>query len=125
MWRMTWCSKWNQPLAGNFSARRAYPYPDSLPRAQRGLDIDGYCRHDDVDLDADTNQHLIECNQCGRWWRCYGEVQGVWSDFIKYNRMDGSEPPTVNIVCSPKGWPTTGEKVEYEYGRSVLHESKA
>jgi len=62
------------------------------------------CPHDDVDLDADTNRHRIECNHCGRWWQCYGDVQDVWTNFIKWERLDGSKPPTVNIVCSPKAW---------------------
>jgi hypothetical protein len=97
---------------GNFPASRTYPYPDCLPRAQEGLAIDDYCRHDNVNLDADTNQHLIECNQCGRWWRCYGDVQDVWRDFLKYGRMDDSDPPTVNVKCSPHTWPTTDDKVE-------------
>jgi hypothetical protein len=104
---MTWCSRWSQPLDGNLPASRTYPYPDALLHAHRGLVIDDYCRHDDVNLDADTNQHLIECNQCGRWWRCYGDVQDVWRDFLKYGRMDDSDPPTVNIVCSSKAWPTS------------------
>ena len=104
--------RWSQPLDGNFSASCAYPKSDYLPRTQRGLAIEGYCRHDDVCLDADTNQHLIECNQCGRWWRCYGDVQGVWRDFLKYGRMDDSDPPTVNVKCSPQVWPTTDDKVD-------------
>lgn len=62
------------------------------------------CTHDDVSLDADTSEHLIECNHCGRWWQCYGDAQDVWRDFVRFNRSDGSEPPTVNIVCSPKAW---------------------
>ena len=52
----------------------------------------------------------------------------IWADFIRYHRMDGSEPTMVNIVCATKAWPTTGNKVEdagFEYsgryGRSVLH----
>ena len=66
-----------------------------------------YCRHDDVDLDTNEDHYAISCNQCGRWWRCYGQVAEVWSDFIRYGRMDASDPSTVHIVCSPKAWPTT------------------
>jgi len=59
------------------------------------------CTHDEGYLDADTNQHLIECIQCSRWWRCYGDVQDVWMDFIRYWMMDGHHPATVQIRCSP------------------------
>jgi hypothetical protein len=77
-----------------------------------------YCRHDDVDLDANENFHAISCNQCRRWWDCYGQFADVWANFIKFNRMDGSEPPTVNIVGSPKEWPTSDKKtVEAVYIR--------
>ena len=62
------------------------------------------CTHDEVYLDADTNQHLIECNQCGRWWRCYGDVQDVWRDFLRYWMPDGHPPATVKVKCSPTPW---------------------
>jgi hypothetical protein len=39
-------------------------------------------------------------------------VQGVWRDFLKYGRMDDSDPPTVNVKCSPQVWPTTDDKVD-------------
>jgi hypothetical protein len=81
-------------------------------RPQKGSAIDGYCRHDDVYLDADTNQHLIECNQCGRWWRCYGDVQDAWSNFLKYGRMDDSNPSTVHISCSREVWPAVNDEVK-------------
>ena len=70
-----------------------------------------YCRHDDVDIGTNENFHAISCNQCGRWWDCYGQFAAVWAYFIKYNRMDGSEPPTVSIVGSPKAWPTSDKKM--------------
>ena len=79
---------------------------------KRGAAIDDYCSHDDVDLDTNESYHVISCNQCGRWWQCYGDAQGMWSNFLKYGRMDDSSPSTVNIVCSPKAWPTTDNKVE-------------
>jgi hypothetical protein len=41
----------------------------------------------------------------------YGDVQVVWSDFLKYNRFDGSDPSTVNFKCSPNEWPTSDKKV--------------
>ena len=91
-------------------ASRAYTYFNCSPCGQRGLAIDGYCMHDDVDLDTNEDYHVIKCNQCSRWWQCYGESVGMWSAFIKYNRMDGSEPATVNVVCSPKAWATTDYK---------------
>jgi hypothetical protein len=58
-------------------------------------------------------------------------LAGVWADFIKYSRLDGSDPPTVKVVCSPKAWSTTDNDVEdvgFEYGggryaRSILHGS--
>jgi hypothetical protein len=81
----------------------------TLSREEPTID---YCRHDDVDLDTNEDHHAISCNHCGRWWRCYGDLQGVWADFIKYARMDGSDPATVNIVCSPKAWHITDNKVE-------------
>jgi hypothetical protein len=56
-----WCSKWSQPLDGNFSVSRTYPYPDCLPRAQRGLAIDDYCRHESVNLDTNEDNHVISC----------------------------------------------------------------
>lgn len=62
------------------------------------------CTHDDVNLDADTNEHLIECNRCGRWWRCYGELADVWADFIRFERIDGGDPSIVNVRCSPRAW---------------------
>lgn len=114
-----WCSRWNQPLGGNLSASRAYPYPECLPCAQRRLGIDDYCRHDDVDLDTNEDHHAIRCNQCGRWWQCYGDLQGAWRDFLKYGRMDDSNPSTVSISCSPKAWPTADNEAEdaaFEYG---------
>ena len=112
---------------------RAYPYPDLLGRAQRRVGIDDHCRHDNVSLEGNEDHHLIECNQCARWWRCYGQLAGVWADFIKYSRLDGSDPPTVTVVCSPKAWSTTDNDVEdvgFEYGgsryaKSVLHGSSA
>ncbi len=97
----------------NLSANPAYPDLDYSSRAQEGLDIDGYCRHDDVYLDADTNQHLIRCNQCDLWWQGYGDLESIWSYFLKYGRMDDSSPSTVNISCSRKAWPITHEQVEY------------
>jgi hypothetical protein len=42
------------------------------------------CTHDNVCLDADTSEHHILCNQCGRWWQCYGDVRDVWKDFTRY-----------------------------------------
>ena len=63
------------------------------------------CTHDDICLRAGKDEHLIECNECGRWWRCYGELADAWSGFTRYGRMDGSEPSTVNIMCSPQAWP--------------------
>jgi hypothetical protein len=72
-----------------------------------------YCRHDDVDLDGNEDHYLIECNQCGCWWRCYGRLADVWSDFTRYARADGTNPSTVNIRCSPVAWPDTDGKVEY------------
>jgi hypothetical protein len=108
------CSRWSQLLDGNFPASRAYSYPGYLPRAQRGVDIDHYCRHNDVDLDTNEDHHAISCNHCGRWWRCYGQFADIWTDFIRYGRMDGSDPSTVNIVCSPKAWHITDNKVETE-----------
>lgn len=110
-----------QPRGGNFSANRAYPYPGYFPRARRGLGIDGYCRHDDVDLDTNVDYHVISCNQCGRWWRCYGDLAGVWGDFIRYVRMDGCDPPTVNIVCSPKAWPIAGDGMDDDVRVRVQH----
>lgn len=62
------------------------------------------CTHDDIRLDADTDRHLIECNQCGRWWRCYGELVDVWADFVRFERIDGGDPSTVNVKCSPTPW---------------------
>ena len=109
-----------------------YLHPDYSPRAQRGLGIDDYCRHDHAELDTNEAYHVISCNQCGRWWWCYGELAGIWADFIRYGRMDDSDSPRVNIVCSPKAWPTTDNKVEdVEYrdvtgeGRGVVHGSSA
>ncbi len=77
-----------------------------------GVDIDDYCRHDDIDLDTNEDYHVISCNQCGRWWRCYGDLQGAWANFLKYARMDDSNPSTVKVSCAPKAWPTTDNKVE-------------
>ena len=108
---MTLCLRWNQPHAGNVSASSTYPYPDRLPCAQEGLVIEDYCRHDDIDLDTNEDYHVISCNQCGRWWRCYGDMQDVWGYFLKFSRMDGSDPPTVNIVGSLKEWPTSDKKM--------------
>ena len=79
-----------------------------------GVDIDDYCRHDDVDLDTNEDHHVISCTHCGRWWRCYGQFAEVWTGFIRYGRMYGSDPSTVNIVCSPKAWHITDNKVEIE-----------
>lgn len=70
-----------------------------------------YCKHDDVCIDADTNHYFIECHQCGRWWDCYGQFAVVWADFVKYNRMDEGEPPTVNIVGPLKALPTSDKKM--------------
>ncbi len=95
---------------------RAYPCSDDcLPCARRGLVIDGYCRHDDVDLDVGKDEHLIECNQCGTWWQCYGELEVVWGQFLKYGRLDESDPSTVNVVCEPQAWPATKDKVGSGY----------
>lgn len=69
--------------------------------------------HDDVDLDAGTDQHLISCNQCGTWWQCYGDLQDMWSLFKRFGRGDGGEPATVNIVgCSPQTWPITEDEMQ-------------
>ena len=91
----TWYSRWSQPH-------------DALSSKEPTID---YCRHDDVDLETTENVHALSCNQCGRWWDCYGEFATVWAAFIKYNRIDGSEPPIVNIVGSPKEWPTSDKKI--------------
>jgi hypothetical protein len=109
----TWCSRWSQPH-------------DALGSKEPTID---YCKHNGVDIETNEDHHAIGCNQCGRWWRCYGGFADIWADFIRYGRMDGSDPPTVNIVCSTKDWPTSGNEVEdagFEeyhgrYGRSVLY----
>lgn len=46
------------------------------------------------------------------WWQGYGDLKSIWSDFLKYGRMDDSNPSTVKVSCSPKAWPTTDEQVE-------------
>ncbi len=68
--------------------------------------------HDDVDLDAGTDEHLISCNQCGTWWQGYGDLQDMWSLFKRFGRGDGNEPATVNVVSSPEAWTTTEDKVK-------------
>lgn len=77
----------------------------------KGPTVD-YCRHDNVDLDVDEDQYQIGCNQCGRWWRCYGDLRVVWSNFLRYECMGGGDPTTVNSVGrSPEGWATSRDKV--------------
>ena len=76
-----------------------------------GIGIDD-CRHDHVYLYTGEDHHVITCNQCGRWWRCYMDFADAWSSFTKYARGDGSDPATVSISCSPKAWPTKGEEKE-------------
>lgn len=68
-----------------------------------------FCAHDDVFLEAGTDEHLIACNECGRWWRCYGGLADAWSGFTRYGRLDGGEPSTVNVKCSPQAWPKVDE----------------
>ena len=43
----------------------------------------------------------------------------MWADFVKYGRIDGSDPPIVKVVCSPKAWPTTDTDVEER--ASIIH----
>ncbi len=38
-------------------------------------------------------------------------MAGVWADFIRYGRLDRSDPSTVNLRCSPKAWPVTEPEV--------------
>ena len=42
-------------------------------------------------------------------------MAGVWADFTRYGRLDGSDPPTLNLRCSPKAWPVT----EIEAGNNL------
>lgn len=62
---------------------------------------------------------MICCNECGRWWRCYGHLADLWADFIRYGKLDGNDPTTVNTVCPVKAWPIKDDKVAnagLEYG---------
>ena len=77
-----------------------------MPRTQSDFAATDHCAHDDVCLETGEGFHLIECNECGRWWRCYGELADAWSGFTRYGRMDGSEPSTVSVKCSPQAWPS-------------------
>ena len=38
-------------------------------------------------------------------------MQVVWGDFVRYNRMDGSDPPTVNIGGSRNASPISDKKM--------------
>ena len=83
----------------------------SLTTRPKGIGIDD-CRHDDVYLYTGEDHHVITCNQCGCWWRCYMDFADAWSFFTRYARGDGSSPATVGISCSPKAWPTKGGEKE-------------
>ena len=60
-------------------------------KSMKGATVDS-CRYDDVNLDVGADQHLIECNHCGRWWRCYGDLRVVWSNFLRYECMNVGDP---------------------------------
>lgn len=108
-----WSLRWSLSLGGNFSVSRAYLFLIACHALRGGSAVDEYCRHDDVDLKTDEDYHVIKCNQCSRWWQCYGDLRVIWRNFIKFDRLNGGEPATVNIVgCLPEAWTTTENKVK-------------